>query len=253
MGAQILALVPFEIRQKIDGFLLVTCQSGYYKAWPWVIPKLWIISMWFVVEPVLRLFGASNLSVVAKGWDCPSPVYQEWARCGRTKGYIFKAFESTIERPDHVLPSTAPVLSISIADDLMAPRSAVDWIFKKFTQQHSTANTTVHEMTVKQFCTAAWSQQQEQGGSNGGNVIVEQVVSKNNNNNSGSTSSAAPAMRVHITDKIGHNGIFVKKAKEDGIWKQISLYFNAIATSNNKTRREGAKKKMPAVMQLSKL
>lgn len=148
--------------------------------------------MWFIAEPFLRIIGVDNLSWAVKSWDCPAPVYQEWAFSGRHKKYIFETFKDSIEKPEDICTNQSPVMSISIESDLFAPRTPVDWLFKRFTRQYKTVKQL--EMNRSQFSKLKFS--------------TEEIE----------------ALRIHINEKIGHNGIFTSTG-EELMWPQIIQYF----------------------------
>ncbi|MEW6270050.1 MAG: hypothetical protein AB1689_12225, partial [Thermodesulfobacteriota bacterium] len=73
---------------------------------------------WVVMPGLVRLSGFLPARLLRLGEDLPPGVGLEWARWARTRGYLQR--EPFFDR------LAAPALAYSFADDLLAPRRAVD-------------------------------------------------------------------------------------------------------------------------------
>lgn len=122
IGGQIVGMTAENVH--IKGVLGVAAQNGYWMRWPG-LHKSWISLLWFVVVPLTtRVFGYFPGSLLRMGEDSPAGVAQEWAKSGRSPGYLLDTFGGTAH--DHYAGLAAPMRSYSIEDDLYAPRKTVE-------------------------------------------------------------------------------------------------------------------------------
>ncbi len=122
IGGQIVGLTSENAY--IKGVMGVAAQNGYWMRWPG-IHKTWIAALWFIVVPVLcPLFGYFPGSKLGMGEDVPAGVAQEWAKAGRSPGYLLDIHGGTDH--DYYACLKAPFRSYSFEDDYYAPRRTVE-------------------------------------------------------------------------------------------------------------------------------
>jgi predicted alpha/beta hydrolase len=121
-GGQALGLTPNASR--LSSAVTVASQSGYYGHWP--APNRYKYALlWKVVMPSLtRAAGYFPSHRLGLGEDLPAGVALEWARWCRTPDYLgdYSGHQRFV----------APLLAYSFADDDYAPRSAVEWLHRRY-------------------------------------------------------------------------------------------------------------------------
>lgn len=101
----------------------VGVQSGDYRLWPRALQRMRLAASWYVVLPgVTALFGYAP-GRLGTGEDLPAGVAREWARWGRTRGYLLGADASRRAGFERV---RATIHALAIADDALAPQAAVE-------------------------------------------------------------------------------------------------------------------------------
>lgn len=133
-GGQIVGLTDGNWR--IDGLLAVGSQSGWWGHWP--VPERYRMALrWYLVPVITRLFGYLPGALGTKE-DLPAGVAREWARWGRSPGYLFA---------DGLLDGFArfrgPLLAYSFSDDAYAPAPAVESLLDAY----SSADVTRRHLT----------------------------------------------------------------------------------------------------------
>ena len=108
----------------VSGIVNVAVQSGYWKNWSGV-KRVGIFSLWHVAIPLIcHTTGRLPGLFLGQGDSVPKQVALQWARWGRTPGYIrgrhARASDANFEA------ITAPLRAYWIADDSYAPRRAVE-------------------------------------------------------------------------------------------------------------------------------
>ncbi len=121
VGGQLLGMASHA--QHLHRVVTISSQSGYWRHWPHVT-KLGMAAVWFGVFPVVTgLFGRFP-GWLGVGEDLPPQVAKEWARWGRRPRF-FLDDGVPVDGFERV---TAPMLALSVSDDLYAPKPAVDWL-----------------------------------------------------------------------------------------------------------------------------
>jgi predicted alpha/beta hydrolase len=116
-GGQIVGLT--ESNWRIAALLAVGSQSGWWGHWP--VPARYRLALqWYAVPVVTRLFGYLPGALGTKE-DLPAGVAREWARWGRSPGYLFD--DGLL---DGFARFRAPLLAYSFSDDDYAPEPAVE-------------------------------------------------------------------------------------------------------------------------------
>ena len=127
VGGQLIGLSRSSI--KMDKIILVATQSGYWKFWKgFSKTKMWF--NWHILFPLLTTtFGYLPAKRISGMEDLPKKVAQQWSGWGKKSEYLLS--EIPIEQTvfDKI---EAEITSFSIDDDLLAPRQAVDWMSKKY-------------------------------------------------------------------------------------------------------------------------
>lgn len=121
VAGQVLPLA--EGAEQLAAVLLVACQAGNTRHWPW--RQRWLVELfWHGVVPLTtgvldRLPGWA----MGGGEDLPAGVARQWARWGKHPRYLLGEHPDVQERAARI---TAPALAVSFDDDFYAPRAAVD-------------------------------------------------------------------------------------------------------------------------------
>lgn len=120
VGGQI---VPFaQHADRVEKVLGIAAQSGDWRRWPMPERIPLMVAWYFLLPAVAHLFGYVP-GRLGLGEDVPKDVVLQWARWGRTRGYLVGDDPSRKELFARV---TAEVRGLSISDDrFYAPPSAV--------------------------------------------------------------------------------------------------------------------------------
>lgn len=129
VGGQVLGMT--QGAERIEAFLAIGCQSGYWRHWPF--PRRYLLLLlWTAGIPVLsRLMGRFPARRLGLGEDLPSGVAREWAGwCRHAHYYIDGAPDlETYGLRDF----RGPMRAYSFWDDPFAPRPSVDAFLSWFT------------------------------------------------------------------------------------------------------------------------
>ncbi|MEM8762630.1 MAG: alpha/beta fold hydrolase [Bacteroidota bacterium] len=142
IGGQLIGLAASS--QKLDQIVLVGAQSGYWKFWKGVGRlKMWF--NWYVLFPVvLNLFGYLNAKRISGMENLPKNMANQWRNWGKHPDYLMS--DSSITEL-HYQKITTPISVFGIADDDLAPLSAVQWM----TLQYQNAETKSILLQPKNF------------------------------------------------------------------------------------------------------
>lgn len=123
-GGQLAGLAPNIDR--VDRFVFVAAQSGYWRHWPGV--RAYGLGFLWVAMPVIsRALGWFPGKMLMGSEDLPRGVASQWAQWGRHPEYLFGYHD-----PAPYARVTAPLLAYSLRDDHYAPRPAVDALVAKY-------------------------------------------------------------------------------------------------------------------------
>lgn len=125
VGGQVLPLASASSR--VARIYLVSVQSGYWGHWSgW--GRIMMGALWYLGVPLgTRVFGYAP-GFLYGGEDLPPLVVRQWAKWGRAPDYVLShpgAKEAFAEL-------RAPVRALSIDDDRLAPRGAVDALVQAY-------------------------------------------------------------------------------------------------------------------------
>ena len=129
VGGQLVGLAGS--RSRLAGLLLVASQSGYWGNWTGP-EKGAIAFMWFGLIPLVTgLVGYFPAKRLGLGEDLPAGVALEWARWGRSSGYLLDHLP--VGTREAYASFAAPLRAYSFTDDrLYAPRGAVAHLLSFF-------------------------------------------------------------------------------------------------------------------------
>jgi len=108
---------------QISGMITVSSQSGYWRLQGGAQKAVFLFHTYVTLPALARLFGYVPWSKVGGSTDIPKGVAQDWARWGRSSGYLLGDTSLPLER---FADFTAPVLAYSVGDDSWGPPAAVD-------------------------------------------------------------------------------------------------------------------------------
>ncbi len=113
----------------VDKVILVASQNGYWKFFTGLNRiKMWLF--WYVILPVsTSLFGYFPAKKLGLFENLPKGMVEEWRSWGRQKEYMMH-FKNGQFLFDQI---KLPILVWSFPKDTFAPRSAVDWMAKQYT------------------------------------------------------------------------------------------------------------------------
>jgi predicted alpha/beta hydrolase len=107
-----------------SAMLLIGSQTAEWRVWPG-LSKYRLLLVYYAAIPMLtRVYGYFPSSKVGMGEDLPPQIALEWARIGRTRGYIRGAFGPAYA--DLFKNFRGRMLAYSFSDDWYAPKEAVD-------------------------------------------------------------------------------------------------------------------------------
>jgi len=129
IGGQVLGLVPSNHHFK--NVVLVASQSGHTRFWSG-FGKVKMLFNWYVLFPAFcALFGYLPSKKITGMEDLPKSMALEFARWGRKKDYLFHYKKADELFFDQI---TGNLTVYSFPNDEFAPKGAVDWLAKKYTQ-----------------------------------------------------------------------------------------------------------------------
>lgn len=121
LGGQILGLARNISR--VDAFVLIASQSGYWRHWPGMSKlRMWLL--WWILIPLLSRplgFFPGNWFGIA---ELPAPVALSWAKWGRSPRYVCDEHGEPMRPFNHLV--NGPIRWISFSDDWIAPLAAVE-------------------------------------------------------------------------------------------------------------------------------
>jgi len=129
-GGQVLGLSPHI--GKFKAVMLVGSQSGYWRHWPGLRAKLRMLTLWYLLIPVLTRLQGQMPGAIFGGEPLPRGVALQWARWGRSRHYISDQQGQPLRPYNHLLRSA--LLSLSFSDDTIAPRQAADALMDYYPQ-----------------------------------------------------------------------------------------------------------------------
>lgn len=121
VGGQMFGIAPNN--HSVSAFLCVASQNAEWRLWPGLSRYRLAMVYYLAIPSLTRLFGYFPSSKVGMGEDLPPQVALEWARIGRTRGYIRGAMGEEFAR--RFENYTGPMLAYSFSDDWYAPKEAV--------------------------------------------------------------------------------------------------------------------------------
>lgn len=109
----------------LRGVVMVGSQSGWWRHWPGVT-GVGVAALWYVLIPGLtRLLGYFPSPWLGMGEPLPSGVARQWARWGRSPGYLSDDVDAAGRSlADAHRAFRAPILSLTFSDDVFAPHRA---------------------------------------------------------------------------------------------------------------------------------
>jgi predicted alpha/beta hydrolase len=127
IGGQLLGLAPNN--DVVSRAYFVGVQSGDFRLWPRGLRRVRVAASWYVLPVVSALFGYLP-GRLGTGEDLPAGVAREWARWGRTPGYLLGADPSRRAGFERV---RAPIRAVAVSDDDFAPEAAVHAMLAAYT------------------------------------------------------------------------------------------------------------------------
>jgi predicted alpha/beta hydrolase len=129
VGGQLLGLA--DNSASVAALIGICAQSGDWRNWP--RPRRYrLAATWSVLVPAaVKLFGYLP-GRIGVGTPIPAGVASEWARWCRTRGYLARFLGTQDGLPDHFEAFSGPILAFSAADDSLAPREAVEALFRMY-------------------------------------------------------------------------------------------------------------------------
>ncbi|MBS1735270.1 MAG: alpha/beta fold hydrolase [Bacteroidetes bacterium] len=127
IGGQLIGLAPSSFLA--DKIILVAAQSGYWKFWKG-IGKIRMWANWYLLVPALtKMFGYLPSKKISRMENLPKNVAKEWAKWCKSSDYLFASFSHNKLYFDRI---KCKLTSISIDDDIWAPKKSVEWLTAKF-------------------------------------------------------------------------------------------------------------------------
>jgi predicted alpha/beta hydrolase len=121
-GGQVLGLA--DNAAVVERALFVAAQSGDWRMWSG-LSRLGMAGIWYALLPALvGVLGRVPAGLGGGKMDLPPRVASEWARWGRTPGYLFGGAGGQARRASYARVR-ARILAYSFAGDDYAPRRAV--------------------------------------------------------------------------------------------------------------------------------
>lgn len=129
LGGQIGSLFTSRFPDKIEGLILITSCSVYYKGWDKKTSfKLFIAGKLFY--PISKLFGYFPGNIIGFGGKEAEYIMKDW--CNNTITGNYQLVNSSFDYDISLKGLTKNVLSISIENDSLASKNAVENLYKKF-------------------------------------------------------------------------------------------------------------------------
>lgn len=129
IGGQLIGLAPSA--KHLSKVLLVASQSGFYQHWSG-FNRLKMMTNWYLIFPLLTnffgYFPGKKLGVME---DLPKSMALEWTKWCKSTNYLFDHID---KGQLHFEKLKGTVTSYSAVDDKYAPKAAVDWITKQYSE-----------------------------------------------------------------------------------------------------------------------
>ncbi len=127
IGGQLIGLAPSS--KTLHKVVLVASPGGYWGLWDGLDKmKMWFY--WHILFPTLSTtFGYLPSKKLSRMENLPKGVAIQWSRWGRKPEFLFDEISESDLYYDDI---EAPVTSIWIDKDVLAPRRAVDWLTHKY-------------------------------------------------------------------------------------------------------------------------
>lgn len=134
LGGQIGSLYTARFPSSIDGLVLITSCSVYYKGWnKWTALKLRIAGTLFnPISTIIGYFPGTKIGFAGKE---ARTVIKDWSYNARNGEY--KLTNSDFDYEKALKQLNKPVISISIDNDYLASRKAVENLYEKFNPKSS--------------------------------------------------------------------------------------------------------------------
>lgn len=127
VGGQLTGLAPSS--QYSCKIILVASQSGYWKFWNGA-SKYQMWANWYVLFPTLvSFFGYMPSKKISGMENLPAGVARQWRKWCVSPRYLFDELN---KEELYFKTIKCPVHSYSCADDIYAPKAAVDWLANEF-------------------------------------------------------------------------------------------------------------------------
>lgn len=131
MGGQLLGLMTDP---PVDRALFVAAQHGHWRNWPgparYAMAGLW----WGVIPALARVLGKLPMAAVGQGEDVPQHIARQWARWGRSRGYVVDFARARAGGTCGFDLYAGALRSYAITDDRYAPPSTVRPLVEAFTR-----------------------------------------------------------------------------------------------------------------------
>ncbi|MFO0551479.1 MAG: alpha/beta fold hydrolase [Polyangiaceae bacterium] len=126
VGGQLAGLLPNL--ERVAALVLVAAQSGDYRLWP--LPgRLAMAAFWYLTIPAASAVFGKLPAAIGVGHDLPRGVALEWARWGRTAGYMIGDDPRLARR---FAAFRGNLLAFGVERDGYAPRPAVEWLVERY-------------------------------------------------------------------------------------------------------------------------
>lgn len=128
IGGQILAFN--KSMSQIDTIITIASQSGYWKHWKG-FERFKMLTFWYGLIPLLTpLFGYFPAKKIGLFENLPKQMANQWRRWGKDEDYMLSEFNLEGLQFRNF---NKHMLAISFPKDEYAPKNAVDWLAKQFT------------------------------------------------------------------------------------------------------------------------
>ena len=129
LGGQIGSLYASRYSESIRGLILITACSVYYKGWEnWTAKKIQVAARFFY--PLSKIMGYFPGNVIGFGGKEARHVMKDWGNNALTGKY--KLTNSEFDYENSLKDLIIPLVTISIENDELASKKAVENLYKKF-------------------------------------------------------------------------------------------------------------------------
>lgn len=127
IGGQLIGLS--QLSTKIDTIILIASQSGYWKFWKGSEKLKMFFVLYFMLPILTKLFGYFPAKRLSAMENLPKNMALEWKNWCKNSNYLFDFIDKDLLYFDKV---NANLISYSTDFDEFAPKIAVDWLAKKY-------------------------------------------------------------------------------------------------------------------------